>query len=109
MLRTLLLCWKLAHPSSYKGEIPTGHIPIETEGYQHWLLMRIVGAKADTPKNVRALKETMKLYPYTKPEQKTEFINITGIKYNTVHAMNEKFFDEINTLIQYNEVCYTSI
>ena len=28
-------------------------------------------------------------------------INITGIKYNTVHAMNEKFFDEINALVQY--------
>jgi hypothetical protein len=87
--------------SSYKKEIPEGYIPIETAGYQHWLLIRIVGDKADVPKNVQALKDTMKLYPYNKPEQKTEFINITGIKYNTVHAMNEKFFDEINTLVQY--------
>lgn len=87
--------------STYKGEIPAGYIPIETEGYQHWLLIRIVGAKANTTKNIQALKDTMKLYPYNKSGQKTEFINITGIKYNTVHAMNEKFFDEINTLIQY--------
>ena len=87
--------------SSYKGEVPKGHIPIETIGYQHWLLLRIVGNKADVPKNVQALKDTMKLYPYSKPDQQTEFINITGIKYNTVHAMNEKFFDEINALVQY--------
>jgi hypothetical protein len=87
--------------SSYRGEIPAGYIPIETLGYQHWLLIRIVGDKADVPKNVQALKDTMKLYPYNKPKQKTEFINITGIKYNTVHAMNEKFFNEINTLVQY--------
>ena len=87
--------------SSYKGQIPAGYIPIESIGYQHWLLIRIVGDKTDVPKNVQALKDTMKLYPYNKPEQKTEFINITGIKYNTVHAMNEKFFDEINALIQY--------
>ncbi len=86
---------------SYKGEIPEGYIPIESEGYQHWLLIRIVGNKADLQKNIKALKETMKLYPYNKPKQKTEFINITGVKYNTVHAMNEKFYDEINTLVQY--------
>jgi hypothetical protein len=87
--------------SSYKGQVPTGYIPIETEGYQHWLLLRIVGNMTEMQKNIQALKDTMKLYPYNKPEQKTEFINITGIKYNTVHAMNEEFYDEINTLIQY--------
>jgi hypothetical protein len=87
--------------SSYKEKVPSGYIPIETEGYQHWLLLRIVGELTEMPKNISALKDTMKLYPYNKPEQKTEFIDITGIKYNTVHAMNEKFYDEINALIQY--------
>ena len=87
--------------SSYKDQVPTGYIPIETAGYQHWLLMRIVGEKTDAQKNIQALKDTMKLYPYNKLEQKTAFIDITGIKYNTVHAMNEKFYDEINALIQY--------
>ncbi len=87
--------------ASYEGEIPSGYIPIEGIGYRHWLLIRIVGDKKDVPKNVRALKDTMKLYPYDNPAQETEFINITGIRYNTVHAMNEKFFDEINALIQY--------
>ncbi len=87
--------------SSYEDGVPAGYIPIETEGYKHWLLMRIVGTKADAQKNIQALKSTMKLYPYNKPEQKTVFIDITGIKYNTVHAMNEKFYDEINTLVQY--------
>ena len=86
---------------SYKGEIPKGYIPIESEGYQHWVLIRIVGSKDDLAKNVKAVKDTMKLYPYDKPNQKTEFINITGIKYSTVHAMNEKFYSEINALIQY--------
>ena len=87
--------------TSYKGEIPNGYIPVESIGYQHWLLMRIVGNLNEMPKNIQALKDTMKLYSYNKPEQKTEFLNLTGLKYNTVHAMNEKFYDEINTLIQY--------
>lgn len=87
--------------TSYKGKVPAGYIPIESIGYQHWLLIRIVGDKEDVPKNVQALKATMKLYPYDKPNQKTEFVNITGIKYNTVHAMDEMFFEEINALVQY--------
>jgi hypothetical protein len=49
---------------------------------------------------VSQLKKTMKLYPYGEKNQ-TEFLDITGIKYNTVHAMNHEFYDEINALIQY--------
>ena len=87
--------------NSYKGEVPAGYIPIETVGYQHWLLLRINTSKAEAAKNIQVLKNTMKIYPYNKPKQETEFINISGVKYNTVHAMNEKFYDEINTLVQY--------
>ncbi|WP_394241065.1 DUF1254 domain-containing protein [Vibrio astriarenae] len=85
---------------SYQGEVPEGYIPIETEGYQHWLLLRIVGQKAEVESNIAKLKQTMKLYPYGENDQ-TEFINLTDKQYNTVHAMNEKFYDEINALIQY--------
>lgn len=86
--------------NSYQGEVPEGYIPIETEGYQHWLLLRIVGQKAEVESNIAKLKQTMKLYPYGEKDQ-TEFINLTDRQYNTVHAMNEKFYDEINALIQY--------
>ncbi|GAL30871.1 putative exported protein [Vibrio variabilis] len=58
------------------------------------------GQKSDVEGNIAKLKQTMKLYPYG-TSNKTEFINLTDRQYNTVHAMNEKFFDEINTLIQY--------
>ncbi|MFD2167549.1 DUF1254 domain-containing protein [Thalassotalea euphylliae] len=85
---------------SYTGEVPAGYIPIKSDGYQHWLLLRIAGQKADAAKNIQALKNTMKLYPYGETP-KTEFINLTDVQYNTVHAMNEKFYDEINALIQY--------
>ncbi|WP_434763667.1 DUF1254 domain-containing protein [Vibrio fortis] len=85
---------------SYEGEIPNGYIPIETEGYQHWLLLRIVGEKSEAPQNIAKLKDTMKLYPYGQRD-KTEFMNLTDIKYNTVHAMNEDFYHEIDAFIQY--------
>ncbi|MFA0252602.1 DUF1254 domain-containing protein, partial [Vibrio sp. 10N.261.45.A4] len=76
--------------SSYTGEIPEGMIPVETDGYQHWLLVRIVTTPDNVETDVQKLKDTMKLYPYGM-EPKTEFMNISGVQYNTVHAMDESF------------------
>ncbi|WEM40930.1 DUF1254 domain-containing protein [Photobacterium sp. DA100] len=86
--------------TSYQGELPKGYIHVKTDGYQHWLLVRIITTPSTLEHDVSQLKKTMKLYPYGKKNQ-TEFLNITGIKYNTVHAMNHEFYDEINALIQY--------
>mgnify|MGYP005989726341 CR=1 FL=1 len=85
---------------SYKKELPKGYIYVETEGYQHWLLVRIITKPATLHADVKNLKNTMKLYPYGSKEE-TEFLDLTGIKYNTVHAMDHTFYDEINSLIQY--------
>lgn len=86
--------------TSYKGELPEGYIHIETKGYQHWLLARVITTPDNLDKEVQALKDTITLHPYgEKPN--TNFINMTDVKYNTVHAMNHEFYDEINTLIQY--------
>ncbi|WP_261836038.1 DUF1214 domain-containing protein [Vibrio ishigakensis] len=86
--------------TSYKGELPEGYIHIETKGYQHWLLARVITTPENLDKDVQALKDTITLHPYgEKPN--TNFINMTDVKYNTVHAMNHEFYDEINTLIQY--------
>ena len=86
--------------SSYKGDLPEGYIHVKTDGYQHWLLVRIITKPSTLEHDVSQLKKTMKLYPYGEKNQ-TEFLDITGIKYNTVHAMNHEFYDEINALIQY--------
>lgn len=86
--------------SSYEGKLPDGYIHVETDGYQHWLLVRIITTPSTLTSDVSSLKETMKLYPYGQNDE-TEFLDITGIKYNTVHAMNHEFYEEINTLVQY--------
>jgi hypothetical protein len=85
---------------SYEGELPKGYIHVKTNGYQHWLLVRIITKPATLKADVKKLKDTMKLYPYG-AKKVTESLNLTGIKYNTVHAMDHTFYDEINSLIQY--------
>lgn len=85
---------------SYEGELPDGYIHVKTNGYRHWLLFRIITTPKTMTADIAKLKDTMKLYPYGK-EDKTNFKNFTGVQYNTVHAMDETFYDEINALIQY--------
>ena len=86
--------------SSYSGDLPEGFIHVPTHGYRHWLLFRIITTPESMSSDVQKLKDTMKLYPYG-AEQPTQFVDFTSIQYNTVHAMDETFFDEINALIQY--------
>ncbi|CAM3971159.1 DUF1254 domain-containing protein [Vibrio neonatus] len=86
--------------SSYQGELPEGYIHIKSEGYRHWLLLRVITTPQTMDSDIAKLKETMKLYPYGKQER-TNFKNFSGVKYNTVHAMDESFYSEINELIQY--------
>lgn len=86
--------------NSYTGELPEGYIHVETNGYRHWLLFRIITTPKTMTADIQKLKDTMKLYPYGS-ENKTNFVNFSNVQYNTVHAMDETFFDEINALIQY--------
>lgn len=85
---------------SYQGELPKGYIHVKTNGYRHWLLFRIITKPSTMQADIQKLKDTMKLYPYGK-EDRTNFVDFTGVQYNTVHAMDETFYDEINALIQY--------
>ncbi|WOH38641.1 DUF1214 domain-containing protein [Thalassotalea fonticola] len=86
--------------SSYKGELPKGYIHVKTEGYRHWLLFRIITTPKTMKADVQTLKDTMKLYSYGK-EERTNFVDFSGVQYNTVHAMDESFYDEVNALIQH--------
>lgn len=86
--------------TSYEGQVPDGFIPVRTHGYRHWLLFRIITTPETMQTDVQRLKDTMKLYPFG-GDEKTNFLNFTDVQYNTVHAMDETFYDEINELIQY--------
>lgn len=86
--------------ASWQGNVPEGYIEVVSEGYQHWLLLRLVSSPDAMAQSIANLKQTTKLYPYGKKD-KTEFIDISGVKYNTIHAMDASFYDEVNALVQY--------
>lgn len=80
---------------SYKGEIPDGYIVLKTPTYRNWAPGRLTNVDA-----VAQFKETFKMYRLgEKPA--IEFIDFSGVKYNTIHANNEYFYHEFNEVIQY--------
>ncbi|MGF1696533.1 DUF1254 domain-containing protein [Vibrio lamellibrachiae] len=85
----------------YEGEIPQGYHVVKSKTYRHWLIMRVFIKDGELEKSVADFKRGFKIYPYSNPEQKTEFVNLSGKQYNTIHAMDETIFDEINEVIQY--------
>jgi len=80
---------------SYKGDIPDGYIVLTTPTYRNWAPMRLNSVEA-----IPQFKETFKIHRLGEKPQ-TEFIDFSGVKYNTIHANNEDFYYELNEVIQY--------
>ncbi len=87
----------------YKEDIPDGYIVIRTRGYRHWLILRLIVKEGDIKSAVADFKAGFKTYPLSKAEHPPEqvFHNFSGKKYNTIHANDVTFFDEINASVQY--------
>lgn len=90
-------------PPGYKGEIPDGYFVIRTRTFRNWLLMRAFVIDGDIAKSVQNVKSVMRLYPYSevKSPSKQHFVNLTGVQFNTIHASDYKFFEELNEVVQY--------
>ena len=88
---------------SYTGNVPEGYYGIKTKSYRNWLLLRIAVKDGDLAGAIKGFKQSFKIYPYSEAKNPaaTNFINISGKKYNTIHANNHEIYDEINAIIQY--------
>ena len=93
----------LVLPPGYKGEIPEGYFVVHTPTFRNWLLMRAFVIDGDAQKTVKSVKAGWRIYPLSEVKKPREphFVNLTGVKYNTVHANNYEFFEELNAVVQY--------
>jgi len=87
----------------YKGDIPEGYFVAKSTTYRHWLFMRVFVKDGDVKGSTKELKEGFRAYPLAQvnkpPKQKV--YDISGKKFNTIHANNEYFYEELNAVIQY--------
>jgi len=90
-------------PPGYEGDIPEGYFVLKSKSYAHWLLGRLSpDENGETEAVVAAFKKVMNIYPLSEASNppKEKFVNISGLQYNTVHANDFEFFEEMNQAVQ---------
>jgi hypothetical protein len=81
-------------PPGYDGDVPDGYFVYRPATFTNWVVFRALGG-------VPAMKET-RVYPLADAEDppETVFVNIADRQFNTVHANDFSFFEEVDTLVQ---------
>lgn len=89
-------------PPDYEGETPEGYFTYRSQTYGNWLIWRGFLVDGDPKPAVASMKAGTRIYPLAKrknpPEQ--EFVNLSGKSFNTIHANDFTFFEEVNEVIQ---------
>jgi hypothetical protein len=88
-------------PPGYEGDIPDDYFIVRPKTYRVWVFMRASIAKG-VEVAAKLVKDNLKIYPLSLKDNppKMEFINGSKKSFNTIHANNFHFYEEINDLIQ---------
>jgi hypothetical protein len=91
----------LALPPGYKGTIPEGYFVVRSTSYEVLIILRTSIAEGIDVAAGR-IKDGLKIYPLSKQNSppEMEFISGSGKSFNTIHANNFKFYEEVNEIIQ---------
>jgi hypothetical protein len=95
-------------PPGYKGEMPKDkkdggeYFVAQSTSYVNWIALRgfLVNGKPDAA--AKMFKEGVKVYPLSRASNppKMEFISVSKAAFNTVHANNFEFYEELDHVIQ---------
>ncbi|WP_328475284.1 DUF1254 domain-containing protein [Actinoplanes sp. NBC_00393] len=81
-------------PPGFEGSVPDGYHVLRTPTYTNWLVVRALGGVPDILRT-----RVYRLEDAADPPA-NEFVNLADKSFNTVHANDHTFYDEIDTLIQ---------
>jgi hypothetical protein len=81
-------------PPAYDGEAPDGYFAYRCPTFTNWVVLRALGG-------VPAIKGT-KIYPLAQADSPDEntFLNIAELAFNTIHANDFSFYEELDELMQ---------
>lgn len=84
------------------GGVTDSYYVVRSPSYVNWLILRgfLVDGKPDV--SVKMFQEGLKIYPLDKAANPPamEFINLSRAVLNTIHANDEKFYEELAHVIQ---------
>jgi hypothetical protein len=91
-------------PPGYKDEVPAGYIPLQSDTYAGYALLRSIpdsGSTHDVAKAV-AYGRRVKLYPLSlahKPPA-TSFVDVAGVVYDSTITYDLRFFESLDRIVQ---------
>ena len=89
-------------PPNYEGDEPEGYFVARSTSYVNGLILRgfLVDGKPEAA--TKMFKEGLKIYPLAQAANppKTEFISGSDVSFNTVHANNYEFYEELHYVLE---------
>lgn len=87
----------------YDGDIPEGYLVARTPTFRNVLFFRAFVVNGDLKGTAEAVKSGYHSYSLAEAGNPAPqvFKNLSGLQFNTVHANNFRFFEELNAVIQY--------
>jgi len=89
-------------PPGWEGDLPEGYYTYASATYGNWLVWRGFLVEGDPNPAVASMKKAIRVYPLSEaadpPVQK--FVNLSGKQFNTIHANDFSFFEEVGRVIQ---------
>ncbi|KHT62797.1 signal peptide protein [Photobacterium gaetbulicola] len=88
-------------PPNYEGEVPQGYHVSQSTSYVNWFIARGFLKDGKTDAAVNTYHTGLKIYPLSKKgaQPAMEFISGSGKSFNTIHANDQHFYDEIKAVI----------
>jgi len=89
-------------PPGYQGEVPEGYFVLRTPTFGNVFFWRGFLVNGDSKPAVEATKKFARVYPLAQAKNPPpmKFINVSGKAFNTIHANDFSFFEEVNHVVQ---------
>ena len=89
-------------PPDYNGDVPDGYYVLHSRTYGNWMFFRGFIEDGDLRPAVESAKGHLRVYPLDQAANPPamNFVNISGAVFNTIHANDASFFDEVAAVVQ---------
>jgi hypothetical protein len=90
-------------PPGYTGKVPKGYFVLRSKTYGNVVFWRGFQKNGSTKPAVESSKKFAKVYRLSEAKNPPpmKFINVSGKEFNTVGANNFKFYEDVNSVVQY--------
>jgi len=89
-------------PPDHDSELPDGYFVCRSNTFGNLFALRGFLVDGSPRPAVDAVKQQLRIYPLAEADDppETTFVDASGESFNTIHALNFSFFEEVNEVVQ---------